>query len=473
MDSIFSNLGLGIDFRKNHLILTLLKKSFRRVALVDHEVHSLLPESQKEEREVQILNLINAFISKYNLKKEKVFLSIPREKTVVRFIILPTTTKENLRKVIDYEVPKFTPFEREEVYFDYQILKEEKEELHLIAVFIKKIELDSYLSLLKKIGVEPVSIQIPPIGALNLFYYHHGPQESEISVLLDVAGSFFELNLIQKKNWRESFHLPLPQEDRESKMLNTFKRSGLKEDSIPNATFYVYGWEGDEALRTRLKEANSIKAVLPPPLDRIEVGKEEPCELHKIYGSIGIPLQGLVNALLQINLLPFEMRKKVRQIGKPLLVILASIALALTLTWGAGAIIRYRSELNSVNDEIKKRRPEVEAIAKLQKQKDECCKELSELEKIRAGEVSKTAILEELTKILPDTVWIWNFKYNGKEIEISGFADSASNLIPLLDKSPLFERVEFLAPVTKEKLMRGSEMKESERFKIKARIEGR
>jgi general secretion pathway protein L len=256
-------------------------------------------------------------------------------------------------------------------------------------------------------------------------------------------------------------------------MLNTFKRSGLKEDSIPNATFYVYGWEGDEALRTRLKEANSIKAVLHPPLDRIEVGKEEPCELHKIYGSIGIPLQGLVNALLQINLLPFEMRKKVRQIGKPLFIGLTSLALALTLTWGAGAIIRYRNESNSVNDEIKKRRPEVEAVTKLQKQKDECCKELSELEKIRVGEVSKTAILEELTKILPDTVWIWNFKYNGKEIEISGFADSASNLIPLLDKSPLFEKVEFLAPVTKEKLMRGSEMKESERFKIKARIEGR
>jgi general secretion pathway protein L len=82
-------------------------------------------------------------------------------------------------------------------------------------------------------------------------------------------------------------------------------------------------------------------------------------------------------------------------------------------------------------------------------------------------------VLEELTKILPDTVWIWNFKYSGKEIEISGFADSASNLIPLIDKSPLFERVEFLAPVTKERLLRGTEMKEYERFKIKARMKGR
>jgi len=473
MDSIFSNLGLGIDFRKTHLILTLLKKSFHRVALLDYEVQPLFPENQTEEREVQILNLINAFISKYNVKKEKVFLSIPREKTVVRFIILPTTTKENLRKVIDYEVPKFTPFEREEVYFDYQILKEEKERLHLITVFIKKIELDFYLSLLKKVGIEPVSIQIPAIGALNLFYYHHGPQENGISVLLDVAGSFFEMNLVQNKEWRECFHLPLPQEDRESKMLDTFKRSGVEESSIPNSTFYVYGMEGDETLLTCLKEANSIKAVLHPLLNRIEVGEEEPRDLHKIYGSIGIPLQGLVNAFLQINLLPIEMRKKVRQIGKPLFFILSLLALILALSWGAGVFFHYRNVLDAIHTEIKARKPEVETIEGLQKKNGTLWKEISEMEKIKSGEPSKIAILNELTQILPNTVWIWNLKYDGKEIEMNGYADSASDLISLIDKSPLFERVEFSAPVTKERQMRPEGDREKERFRIKVRIEGR
>jgi hypothetical protein len=46
-------------------------------------------------------------------------------------------------------------------------------------------------------------------------------------------------------------------------------------------------------------------------------------------------------------------------------------------------------------------------------------------------------------------------------------------LIPLLDKSPLFEKVEFLAPVTKEKQMRPEGEKEKERFRIKAKPEGR
>jgi Tfp pilus assembly protein PilN len=126
-----------------------------------------------------------------------------------------------------------------------------------------------------------------------------------------------------------------------------------------------------------------------------------------------------------------------------------------------------------INAEIKKRRPEVEVVDKLQKQQGELRKEIAELEKIKAEEMSKTEMLRELTQILPSSVWVWNLKYNGKEIEISGFADSASDLIPLIDKSHLFERVEFLAPVTKERVVRGSEMKEKERFKIKARLEAR
>jgi general secretion pathway protein L len=163
----------------------------------------------------------------------------------------------------------------------------------------------------------------------------------------------------------------------------------------------------------------------------------------------------------------------VRQIGKPLFIILASIALALSLTWGAGVFIRYRSELNSINAEIKKIRPEVEAIEKLQKRKEELGKEISELREIEVGEVSMIEILQELTRLLPTTAWIWNFKCNGKEIEISGFGDSAANLIPLLNNSPFFEKVEFLAPVTKERIMTGPEVKEQERFKIKAKLRSR
>jgi general secretion pathway protein L len=470
--TMISELSLGIDFKLNHIILTLLRKSLRGITLVGGEIHPLPSEAQKEEREGEILNLIGKFLSKYHLNKDKTSISVPREKTVIRFITLPIATKENLRKVVEYEVPKYTPFEREEVYFDYQILKEEKDWLHLYAVFMKKIELDPYLSLLKKIGIEPFSVQIPSVGALNLFHYHKGAKENEISVLLDVAEPFIEMNLLQGRDWRESVSIPSPREGKELKILEILNRLGVKGEALTKSTFFVYGLGADESLPASLKETDQVKEALPPPLNRIEAGKGKSIP-YQIYPSVGLPLVGLTKTWVDLNLLPVKMRKKVRQIGKPLLIILTSMAILLALSWPTGIFIQYKNELKAVQVEMQKRRPAVEAIEKLQKNMEGLNREVSEFNKIKSEEISKIEILEELAKLLPSTVWIWNFKYTGKEMEISGFADSASDLISLLDKSPLFERVEFLAPVTKDREKRDGVDKERERFKIKVRMEGR
>ncbi len=468
---ILDSSSVGIDFKQHQLILALLKRSFGRIKLVDYAIHPIPPETQKEERQAQVISLVNSFFAKHQVNRERVSIAMPREKVIARFIRLPAAVKENLRKVLEYEMPKYVPFEKGEIYFDCCVLKEEKDWLHLFAAFAKKAEVDAYLSLLKKMGIQPVSIQIPSAAAVNLFLYNKGGGESEISVLLDVSEPFFEMNLVQGKDWNESLHLPLPEEEKEVKMISTFQRSG---DNRPpaNATFFVYGSGADETILANLKETKKLKDALLPPMDRIQ-GGEIGTKPYGIYASIGIPLKGLVNPRVDLNLLPFEMRKQAREIGKPVLIVLTSLALLLTITWGGGIFIRYTTELNTVSAEVRKRRPEVEALEKLQKQRDNCRKEMSELEQIRSAEISKVEVLQELTRLLPETTWIWNLKYNGKEIELSGFADSASDLLPLLDKSPLFEKVEFMAPVTKEMQMRGDGNKEKERFKIKARIERR
>src|SRR4030043_1657822 len=258
--------SFGIDFRQDHLILTLLKKSFRKIRLVDFGIYSIQPERQKEEREAQMVGLIYSFISKHRLSREHVFISIPREKVIVRFIQLPIAAKENLRKVIEYEVPKYTPFEKEEVIFDFQILKQEKDRLHLFTVFVKRGELDYYLSFLKRIGIQPHSVQIPSTSALNLFLYHQGSQENETSVLFDVADSFFEMNVIQgKEDWRDSFHLPLSLEENESRWMNTLKQSGINVDSFSKANFYVYGLGANEKMVDALKKVGPVKDAPPPP----------------------------------------------------------------------------------------------------------------------------------------------------------------------------------------------------------------
>jgi Tfp pilus assembly protein PilN len=235
--------------------------------------------------------------------------------------------------------------------------------------------------------------------------------------------------------------------------------------------FFVYGLDATEKGLPNFQETEGMKGATSPPVGRIEVGTDESLPDY-IYPSIGLPLAGLTETPLKLNLLPLEMRKKVRDYGKTVFLGLLSLAVILGFIWGGGVYSRYRSELETLRSEIKKKRPEVEAVERIQKQRTELVSEMAEFAKITRGSVSEVQILKELTELLPPSVWIWQYKFSGREIEISGFADSASELIPLLDKSPLFEKVEFLAPVTKERDRRTGADRERERFKIKMRLEG-
>jgi len=153
---MISEESLGIDFKQDHLVLTLLRRSFARIDLVDYEIYPVPPEVQKEDREAQIVTLVNTFISKHQIKRERVSIAIPREKVIARFVRLPVVAKENLRKVLEYEMPKYVPFDRGEIYFDYCLLKGERDWLDLFCVFARRTDVETYLSLLKKMGIQPI-----------------------------------------------------------------------------------------------------------------------------------------------------------------------------------------------------------------------------------------------------------------------------------------------------------------------------
>jgi len=135
---------------------------------------------------------------------------------------------------------------------------------------------------------------------------------------------------------------------------------------------------------------------------------------------------------MDLNLLPMEMRRKVRQIGKPVFIFLVCLAFLLTLSWGWGIFQRYRTALDEVNAEVKKRKRRSKRSENLQRKKDLLGKEITEANKIKAGEISKILVLEELTKLLPATAWIWNLKYTGKEIEINGMPTRPPISLPFL-----------------------------------------
>lgn len=86
---------------------------------------------------------------------------------------------------------------------------------------------------------------------------------------------------------------------------------------------------------------------------------------------------------------------------------------------------------------------------------------------------SALAVLETLSRTLPDAVFLSELSLDRDRLQIGGFADSASPLVPLLEELPALEDVRFHAPSSKTVLAGADgQRREVERFALAARVVG-
>jgi hypothetical protein len=77
-----------------------------------------------------------------------------------------------------------------------------------------------------------------------------------------------------------------------------------------------------------------------------------------------------------------------------------------------------------------------------------------------------------LSRLLPDTVWLTETTLDGNELSISGLAEDASALVPLVEAAPEFEQVRFQAPSTRVTVGSGGGAdRQVERFALRAVID--
>jgi general secretion pathway protein L len=114
--------------------------------------------------------------------------------------------------------------------------------------------------------------------------------------------------------------------------------------------------------------------------------------------------------------------------------------------------------------ENQKLAPALTALRQQEAELQKATKELNFLSSLeqRKGEVLR--VLDELSKIVPSSAYLSNLRLRDRILEVQGNAENASALIPLLERSSLFENVGFNAPSN-----RGRDNRET--FSLKAEIE--
>ncbi len=234
--------------------------------------------------------------------------------------------------------------------------------------------------------------------------------------------------------------------------------SGIEPDSTGFANFIAYD--------KKIRSFNSDKELFEALRSNAEAWEQNRITdiSNESVTAYGLALKGLSDVPLKINLLPPESQKKPGRAGYYMMIILIMLVILSGIGWGGSHILRQKLILKELNEEMKHLTSEVKNIDRIQSSFKELEDRLDYLNNLQQNRVSGLNILREMTQLIPETAWIQDLSFSEKGIQISGYATSASELIPILEDSPLFKDVVFLSTITKEK-------DGKERFRIGLKLE--
>lgn len=440
--------GIGLEISNRQVTAVYLKKSLRGPRLTAHGIWPLDPEQSFRQQMEQIGRHLRTFIDTNRIGGSGIYIGIPHEKTLLREITLPLAARENLSETLHYELDRYVPIPEEDLFMDFQITGEDREaqQLRVLLAAAKKSELSAYLELADMIGIGICGIQPAGASTVNLLSTLNG-MVSTTDFLL-VYGGPHEVNLTAGSDYRLRAARTLPKSETSNGVPDGFAKSlkalgNNKTDAEVLPTFLCWGPNVDNALVDSIQTVSNGSDCTKVELEQL------PVPAWDLMTAYGLALRAIRELPVTLNLMPKALRKRPSRLGHYLLLALIALTVLSGSGWIGSQILQQRLTQQALDNEIQRLGEQIAAIEKLQQDLESVEARIGFLYGLRQEGLPALDILRELSEIIPESAWIRQIDISGEKVRLDGYADAASELIPLLDASPSITDVAFLSAITK------------------------
>jgi type IV pilus assembly protein PilN len=133
--------------------------------------------------------------------------------------------------------------------------------------------------------------------------------------------------------------------------------------------------------------------------------------------------------MIKINLLPSEERKKRAPVSKTtILTVLGAVVLVLGMAYGwywlDGVVEGIKADIKTAETELKKFQKQAETVKKFEGDKKRLEEKIKIIGTLVAAQGGPVRLLDEISKALPNEVWLTSINRTGKKIDVAGIAFS-------------------------------------------------
>jgi Tfp pilus assembly protein PilN len=398
---------------------------------------------------------LDAELRARKLPARRIHVGLDRRSVVVKTLELPRASGGDLRQMVGFELERHVPFPPEETRFSWIELPSSAEESRrLLAVAAGRRAVERPLGLLAGAKRRPAAItvachELPALlpSALparhTVWAHRHGNSTDLLLLIGRTLLMSRSVTVADTEGLAREIHRSLP--------LVGWSRCEVVWISGDDAAAWI--------------AAPELAAVLDAPVSTPPYAARQGAlvaTLPEETGGAALLALGVALGSRRpaLDLLPVELRPWTLSRAQLVTAALVSVTALLGLAVAFAHVGKSERYLGRLTEEIRRLDPEANAVDALAAERARSRRVLAGLESVQRGSLPALPILRELTEALPDTAWLQVLSMDGEGAEFIGQADAASQLIPLLEASRWFERVEFTSPVTK--------LQGKEQFRIRA-----
>ena len=323
----------------------------------DYIEHAKILTQPDADRNELISAALEKFLSRNDISRDQIVVSVPGQHTLARFTKLPPVAPKRVPDIIRYEADQQIPFDMDEVIWDYQTFTQEDLPDIEVGIFAMKRELiREHLLHFEQAAIEPMIVQSGPLAVYNAMHFE-GLLEGDTTMVMDIGAECTDLIIGTAHGlWTRS--IPIGGNKFTEALVRSFKLSFSKSENLKRSVPTKFKRQIFQAMRPILsdlvqelqrsqgfyasthRDANIVNVYVLGNASRMEglrkylqqnlgLAVKRPEGIKKVGGdgvakasklaenlpaffcAYGLALQGLDLVPVMSNLLPVELAKQV------------------------------------------------------------------------------------------------------------------------------------------------------------------
>ncbi|MCA1591549.1 MAG: pilus assembly protein PilM [Acidobacteria bacterium] len=144
-----------------------------------------------------VSNVIADVFRTHQIKTERVAAGVSGSSVIVKNIIVPQMSQEELEESIDWHAEEHIPFDISDVSLDYQIVGSGPDSLHVLMAACKRDFVASIKQAIQLAGRQPAIIDVDAFALQNCYEVNYQPTDDSVVALLNIGAATMNINILK------------------------------------------------------------------------------------------------------------------------------------------------------------------------------------------------------------------------------------------------------------------------------------